>query len=218
MTYNFTAKQVEVNKERIFYLEGGIEKTSTPILFLHGWGVGIQPYQEVLNVLCNRYQVIAPELPGFGKSSGSVINWNYQDYAKFLIAFLHKININKVHLIGHSVGGGISATIAALMPNIVESLILVDSTGIPVEPVPLVMAQRVIEMTAQLPQIKFPQIVQVFQGFSYNLFWRTQNTIKVLLLSLEKDLKAILPEITSPCLIVWGKNDLTTPISAAQEL
>ncbi len=217
MTYQFIEKQVYVNELKISYLEGGIASTSEPILFLHGWGVGIEPYQEVINSLCKSYQVIAPYLPGFGKSSGSNLNWNYDNYANLIIDFLKTLNLKKVHLIGHSLGGGIAATLAASMPNIVESLILVDSTGIPVEPLPFVLVQRAIEMTAQAPQIKFPQIIQIFQGFFYNFFFKTEHTIQALLLSLEKDLKTLLPKIESPCLVLWGKNDLTTPLNAGQQ-
>ncbi len=62
------------------------------------------------------------------------------------------------------------SSLAAKMPDLVSNLILVDSTGIPVDPIPKVLVQRTIEMTPHTPQIKFPQIQQVFQGFAYNLF------------------------------------------------
>lgn len=216
MSYQFTEKQVYVNGYKICYLEGGIS-TSEPILFLHGWGVATAPYQEVINVLCQRYKVIAPDLPGFGKSDGKNLTWDYDKYANFIIAFLRELNIKKLHLIGHSLGGGVGVTLAATMPDLVSSLILVDSTGIPVDPIPKVLVQRGIEMTGQTPQIRYPQIQQVFQGFAYNLLFKTQNTIYVLLLTLTKDLKSLLPQIQSPCLIVWGAKDLTTPLSAGKE-
>jgi pimeloyl-ACP methyl ester carboxylesterase len=217
MNYQFTQKQVYVNEQKIFYLEGGVVTKYEKILFLHGWGVGIQPYQEVLNVLCKRYHVIAPELPGFNSSSGDILNWDYHDYANCILTFLKELNIEKIHFIGHSLGGGIAATVAAFMPQLVESLILVDSTGIPVEPIPLVFMQRAIEMTTQAPQMKFPQVIQIFQAFSYNIVFRTYNTLQILLMSLEKNLEPLLPKIESPCLLLWGKNDMTTPINAAQE-
>lgn len=83
MSYQFIEKQVYVNEHSICYLEGGVASNSEPILFLHGWAVGTKPYQENLNVLCQRSKVLAPELPGFGKSSGSKLNWNYNDYTNF---------------------------------------------------------------------------------------------------------------------------------------
>lgn len=217
MSYRFIEKQVYVNEYKICYLEGGTASNSEPILFIHGWGVSIEPYQELIDVLCQRYKVIAPALPGFGKSDGDKLNWNYDKYADFLVAFLQTLQIEKVHFIGHSLGGGIGITLAASMPDIISNLVLVDSTGIPVDSIPKVFFQRLIEMTAQTPQIKFPQIVQVFKGFSYNLFFHTQNTIHILLLTLKKDLKTLLPQIKSPCLLVWGAKDLTTPLIAGQE-
>ncbi len=217
MSYQFIEKQVDVDGyNNICYLEGGVS-TSEPILFLHGWGVATEPYQEVINVLCQRYKVIAPDLPGFGKSDGKKLNWDYEKYANLLIAFLQELKIKKIHLIGHSLGGGVGVTLAATMPNLVSSLILVDSTGIPVDPIPKVLVQRGIEMTGQTPQLRYPQIRQVFQGFAYNLVFNTRNTIYVLLLTLTKDLKSLLPQIQSPCLIIWGAKDLTTPLSAGQE-
>lgn len=187
MTNQLIEKQLSVNEHSIRYLEGGIASDSEPILFLHGWGVGVEPYQEILNILCQRYQVIAPELPGFGKTSHSNLNWDYNDYAMFLITFLNILSIKKVHIIGHSLGGGIAATIAASMPTFVQSIILVDSTGIPVEPLAKILFQRAIEMTAQTPQLKFPQIIQIFTAFTSNFLLQTQNTIQLLLLALKKD-------------------------------
>lgn len=218
MSYQLSKKQLLVNEHNIFYLEGGtLAASNVPILFIHGWGVSIEPYQEILNRLSYHHQVIAPVLPGFGKSSNSQSNWDYHDYAQVIKGFLDNLNISKVHLIGHSLGGGIAATLAAKMPTLVESLILVDSTGIPVEPIFNVFFKRFVEMSAQAPQIQFPQIVQIFQAFSYNLILRTQITFQALWLSLTQDLSQSLSQIISPCLIVWGANDLTTPINAGRK-
>ncbi len=216
MNYQFSERRVYVNGYKICYLEGGTQNSES-LLFLHGWGVATEPYQELINILCQRYKVIAPALQGFGKSDGENFDWNYDKYANLLLAFLQKLEIDKFHIVGHSLGGGVGITLAALVPAQVSSLILVDSTGIPVDPIPKVLFQRAIEMTAQAPQIKFPQIVQVFQGFFYNLFFKNKTTIQVLLLALKQDLKHLLPQIESPCLLVWGKNDMTTPLKAGQE-
>ena len=63
--------------------------------------------------------MIASELPGFGKTSHSNLNWDYNNYARFLITFLNILNIKKIHIIGHSLGGGIATTIADSMPTFV---------------------------------------------------------------------------------------------------
>lgn len=52
MSYQLSKKQLLVNEHNIFYLEGGtLAASNVPILFIHGWGVSIEPYQEILNRL-----------------------------------------------------------------------------------------------------------------------------------------------------------------------
>jgi len=64
--------------------------------------------------------------------------------------------------------------------------------------------------------MRFPQVGQRLQSLLYNFFFRTQNTIQTLFISLKEDIKPILSKIESPCLLVWGANDLTTPLLAGQ--
>jgi pimeloyl-ACP methyl ester carboxylesterase len=124
-----------------------------------------------------------------------------------------------VHLVGHSLGGGIAITLSALVPDRVKSLVLVDSTGIPSVSIPEIIPRRAIEMTAQLflPRLKL-KLVDIPQVFSSNLLFNTGNLIQALLLSLQVDLRHLLPRIKAPCLLLWSDKDLTTPLTAAQEM
>jgi len=126
-------KQVDLEECRISYWEGGLGTNSEPILFLPGWSVSIETYLESLNALSERYRLIAPDLPGFCKSTSPKSLQDYDDYANCIISFLKELNIEKVHLIGHSIGGAIAIKIAASMPSLVSSLIVVDMTGIPLD-------------------------------------------------------------------------------------
>ncbi|MER3588846.1 MAG: alpha/beta hydrolase, partial [Mastigocladus sp. ERB_26_1] len=56
---------------------------------------------------------------------------DYESYAKFLLSFLEVLNIKQVHVVGHSLGGGIAIVLSNLCPDKVKSLVLVDSTGLP---------------------------------------------------------------------------------------
>jgi len=111
--FQLVEKHINVDEHYIRYFEGGVVSSAKPILFIHGWAVGTEPYQEALNILCQHYQVIAPELPGFG-TSGSRSDWDYNKYAEFLIAFLDKLRMKKSHLIGYSLGGGIIELIVGI--------------------------------------------------------------------------------------------------------
>jgi pimeloyl-ACP methyl ester carboxylesterase len=211
-------KQVDLETCRISYWEGGLASTSNPIVFLPGWSVSVETYSDSLKALSQRYLVIAPDLPGFCKSTSPETLQDYDDYANCLIAFLEKLKLKKVHLIGHSIGGAIAATIAALKPSIVSSLILIDSTGIPLGSLPSVLLRRFPELPAQMGSMKFKAISKMWQSSFYNNLFNTRNVIQTALLSLEKDIRPILPKIESPSLILWGENDLFIPLKLGQEL
>lgn len=211
--------QVDLKDCSIFYTQGGSKSDSTPILFLHGWGISAEPYHEVLQLLAQQHSVLAPDLPSFARSSYPKLIPDYESYAKFLLSFLDALNLQQVHLVGHSLGGGIAITLSALVPNRVKSLILVDSTGVPCVSIPEVLPRRAIEMTAQfvLPRLKL-KLVDIPQVFSHNLLFNTGNVLQALLLSLHADLKHLLPKVQAPCLLLWSEKDLTTPLTAAQEM
>jgi pimeloyl-ACP methyl ester carboxylesterase len=201
----------------VSYLVGGPITAEPPILFVHGWGVSVEPYREMLSLLAQRYRVIAPYLPNLGTSTGPKSVWNYDDYTRFLIDFINTLNLEKVHLIGHSLGGGISAQLSATLPVMVKSLVLIDSTGIPSGTIPDVLPRRLVEMSAQMFQARFPQLQQIFQAFTYNCLFNLQNVAETLKMALEGDLRPLLPQIQAPCLLLWGGHDLTTPLNVAQE-
>jgi pimeloyl-ACP methyl ester carboxylesterase len=211
--------RVDLKNCSIFYTQVGSKLDLTPILFLHGWGISAEPYHEVLQLLAQQHSVVAPDLPSFARSSYSKLIPDYDSYAKFLLSFLDALNLQQVHLVGHSLGGGIAITLSALVPNRVKSLILVDSTGIPCVSIPEVVPRRAIEMTAQLllPRLKL-KLVDIPQVFSHNLLFNTGNVLQALLLSLHADLRHLLPNIQAPCLLLWSEKDLTTPLTVAQEM
>ncbi|MBD3329290.1 hypothetical protein GF357_02240 [Candidatus Dojkabacteria bacterium] len=71
------------NKEQTFETDNiQIKYTSMgkgkPLLFLHGGGVRALTYKKNLELLSQRYHVIAPDIPGFGKSSVPEELWNFE--------------------------------------------------------------------------------------------------------------------------------------------
>jgi pimeloyl-ACP methyl ester carboxylesterase len=212
-------RHVDLQDCSISYMQGGLKSASTPILFLHGWGISAEPYHEILQLVAQQHFVIAPDLPSFARSSYSKLIPDYETYAKFILSFLDALNLQQVHLVGHSLGGGIAITLSTLAPDRVKSLVLVDSTGNPSVSILEVIPRRAFEMTAQflLPRLKL-KLVDIPQVFSYNLLFNTGNVIQALLISLQVDLRHLLPKIKAPSLLLWSEQDLTTPLDAAQEM
>lgn len=211
--------QIDFKDFSIFYQQGGVEAGSTPIVFLHGWGISSEPYKEALSLLAEQHAIIAPDLPSFARSTYSELLPDYDSYAKFILTFLDALNLQQVHLVGHSLGGGIAITLSTLAPERIKSLILLDSTGNPSVSLLEVIPRRAIEMTAQLflPRLNL-KLIDIPRVFTHNLLFNTGNVIQALLLSLQVDLKHLLPGIKAPCLLIWSKEDLTTPLDAAQEM
>lgn len=218
MVNQLREKHIDVNNFTIYYQEGGVVSNSAPILFLPGWGVSVETYRESLEALSQRYHVIAPDLPGFCKSTSPTFLKNYQDYANCIVSFVNRLNIQKVHLVGHSIGGAIAIAMAASMPSLVSSLAVVDSTGIPLGSLPEVLLRRSIELPAQLGSIKIGALIKMWQSSTYNWFFRPQNVFQTALISLNEDLRPLLSKIESPCLVMWGEKDCFIPLKLGQEL
>lgn len=218
MSYQFREKQVFLSGFNIPYLEGGIASTSAPLVFLHGWGVGVEPYQESLNLLAQGYRVIVPRLLEFEKLIFNDADFTYQKYAQFIAAFLETLNIKKAHIVGHSIGGGIGIALAASRPDIVRSLLIADSTGFPLGTVPEIVLRRVIEMPAQALEKPFSyQHFLIPQAFFSNCLVRNRSVINLGKMGIEQDLRPILPKIEVPSLVVWGENDRLTPLKSGKE-
>lgn len=204
---------------QLSYWQGGLDRPGTPILFLHGWGISTEPYQTVLNRLAQHHPVFAPDLPSFGNSTYPKRLPDYDSYAQFLLAFLNALQLQQVHLMGHSFGGGLSITLAALAPERVKSLVLIGSTGVPQVSLLEIVPRRAIEMVAQLflPELHL-KLIDIPAVFTHNLLFNTGNVIQALLLSLQVDLSHLLPHLQAPALLIWSNKDLTTPVDAARTM
>lgn len=165
------------------------------------------------------HPVFAPDLPSFARSSYDKLIPDYKSYAAFLVEFLDALDLEQVHIVGHSFGGGIAITIAALFPERVKSLSLLGSTGIPTVSIPEIISRRAAEMTAQLflPKLEL-KLTTIPKVFTHNLLFNTANLLQALLLSLYGDLKHLLPSVQAPSLLLWSEKDLTKPLSIAQEM
>lgn len=201
------------------YLVSGTASDSVPLLFLHGWGIAAKPYREIIELLSQHHQVIVPDLPGFADSREFGVIESYDRYAKLLLEFLAALKIERAHVIGHSLGGGIAITIATLVPQTIATLTLVGSTGIPKVGLLEIPLRRAVEMTLQLSPTKlYLQFLEIPQVFVPNLVFNSLNVITALFLALKKDLRSQIAQIQAPCLLLWSSKDLTTPLSAAEEM
>ena len=82
-----------------------------PLLFLHGGG-GAPRWLPFMTSLAERFDVIVPEHPGFGKSETPEWLDTIGDLAFFYLDFIKQLGLERVHLVGSSMGGWIAAELA----------------------------------------------------------------------------------------------------------
>jgi len=114
----------DINGARIFYQVAG---HGTPLLLIHGFPLSGQLYQSQLAGLSNRFQVITPDLRGFGKSQAPDANASIVTYAQDMLALLDRLGIQTAIIGGHSMGGQITLEMYKEQPQRFAGMLLIDT-------------------------------------------------------------------------------------------
>src|SRR5579862_435310 len=131
-------EMVTVAGAGIRLFRGGPRKVGAPpLVFLHGAG-GHTGWMGFLDELSARFQVFAPEHPGFGQSDDPPWLDEIADLAYFHLDVLKALGLNRVHLMGTSLGGWVAAEMAVRSTARLASLTLIGAVGITAdgEPIP----------------------------------------------------------------------------------
>lgn len=117
-----------VDDHTIAWLERG---SGTPTLLLHGFTGMKENWLQLAPHLAARRRLIAPDLPGWGDSTRLVdADYGYAAQADRVARFIETLAIGPVDVVGHSMGGGIAAVLAARHPALVRRVVLMDAGGV----------------------------------------------------------------------------------------
>ena len=119
---------VAVDGARVSYVELG--SGDPPVLFVHGLGAQWRVWALTLPVIEARRRTIAVDLPGFGASEVGAAPVSIRGYAELLKRLCAVLDLDRVVVVGNSMGGFIAAELALIAPGLVERLVLVDAAGI----------------------------------------------------------------------------------------
>lgn len=198
------------------------------VVLLHGWGCDWQIWSPVITTLSEDFQLLIPDLPAFGQSDEPATTWNSRDYATWLADFIAQTSDDQpVAVVGHSFGGKIAALAAAdqtsTQPAIsnLTQLVLVDASGLP-DPVSIPRQLQKTALGLIPPAIKNA----IPYRLKLQLLAKTGNSTDFALSSpaqrrvfqeiYQENIGAQLKNITIPTLLLWGKNDLDTPLHQGQ--
>jgi len=125
---NVTAK---VNNTTIAYNQYG--KGDTTLLFVHGWCINKEYWNDQSKYFSDKYKVVTVDLPGFGRSDKNRTEWTFEKYTEDINEFIKAEKLNNVILIGHSMSGDILLLMDTNYPESVIGIVGIDNLKRPGE-------------------------------------------------------------------------------------
>jgi pimeloyl-ACP methyl ester carboxylesterase len=182
------------NGTRVFYHRLG---EGEPVVLLHGIAHSSQAWQPVLPALAERYEVVAIDMPGCGRSDKPDTDYSLGAQATAVRYILDALKLDFVTVVGHSLGGGIAMTLAYQYPERVGRLGLVSSAGLGRDLHPLfriatlpIAPERVMRVLFN-PMMRYPRnaVGAAFSGLTGDAFFhqpkKHRREFEELLLGLE---------------------------------
>ncbi|MGZ5388496.1 MAG: alpha/beta fold hydrolase [Aeromicrobium sp.] len=214
------------------------------LLLLHGLGCDSSTWSTVIPTLAEHYTVIAPDLLGHGESDKPNADYSLGGYANGMRDLLTILRIDKVTVVGHSLGGGIAMQFAYQYPERTERVCLISTGGLGPEVTPLIRFLTVPgsgallgAVTARplrpvvsgglraLSRIGLPltrdlgEVSEIYQNLSDPGMRRAVQRVTSHVLNWRGQYvtmtdRAYLARLM-PMLVLWGRQDVVIPVSHA---
>jgi pyruvate dehydrogenase E2 component (dihydrolipoamide acetyltransferase) len=219
----------EVDGLRIRYAWRGASE-GTPVLFIHGFGGDLDNWLFNIDALGEDLPVIALDLPGHGQSTVKLPGASIAALADFVARFLDVIDVERVHAVGHSMGGAIASQLALAHPRRVASLALIASAGLGAEidtgyTDGFAKAASRRDLKPVLERLFHDPTLVSRQMIDDVLKYKRLDGVEALLLELNAGLFAggrqaeqpglELESTGKPVLVVWGQEDRIVPAGHA---
>ncbi len=210
---------VEVDGCKVHLRRGG---KGEPLLFLHG-ASGAPVVMPFMEKLAQRFDVLVPEHPGYGKSDEPEWLENIHDVAYFYLDFLKQLNLRNVTIVGSSMGGWMAMEIAVRDTSRLKSLVLVSPAGIaapgarPADiflmPPEVLVRNLFVDQKLAEARLAAPEDVDVAlknRHTTARLAWEPRLH--------DPFLPKWLHRIDVPVKIIWGREDRILPVGISKEL
>lgn len=208
--------------QRLHWYESG---TGSPIVLLHGGGGTGRAFLAQLTHLSDHgFRVLAPDMPGFGKSDEFVGVKSVPDIGPVLFLWLDRLHIDHCIVGGNSMGGRVALSMASHHPDRVQALIILDSVGVDVPSVAVVNP-------LSLPQSGYTAgLVYDTNRYKSRTPYRTLDDARELnrgrttfakymeggVIRSDPDLD--LTQLNMPTLLIWGRHDRIVPLAYGKAL
>jgi len=193
------------------------------LFILPGWKERSISFSKLSSLLkAKNIKVKIINFPFFYGKEGHISPLRLQDFAEFVLREIKK-GERKVSIFGHSFGGRVAIKIASHHPEKVDKLILCDAAGIKrrsLKKITFWFLAKIGGAIFSLPL--FRRRSSEARDFLYKLarerdYLKTKGALKETFRNIiGEDLTPLLPKIKAKTLIIWGKNDKTTPLKDGQ--
>jgi len=123
-------QHMRVDGHRLVWLQGG-NRDGEPVVLLHGFGASKENWLPLLPFLAKRYQVFVLDLPGWGESQFHAdARYGMDEQVSRVATWLAAAVSGPAHVVGSSMGGGVSGLLAGRYPHLVRSLTLMNAAGV----------------------------------------------------------------------------------------
>jgi pimeloyl-ACP methyl ester carboxylesterase len=234
------ARDVAARGARIRFIEAG---SGPPLILVHDYLASHVAWDDVLPRLAENFRVIAPDLPGFGESekpSPSRYRYDFEGFSESLVDLVAALELGRVSLCGHAMGGAVALTMAASYAHVVQKLVLVNPLVYPpkyVDPLfrlagvpvlgPLLFKQlygRALFRDRFLGQAYSPadgpalrRVDRLFELFDAPAAREAAYATMRTMLD-TRPLTASVPRVTAPTLVTWGRGNRVAPVEQGRRL
>ena len=215
-----TASELEVRGTPVQLLRKG---EGAPLLFLHGAGGGGR-WLAFQAALAQRFDVVAPTHPGHAGSPAADWIEDISDLAFHYLDLLDTLGLDRVHLVGASLGGWIAAEIAVMASHRLASLVLIDPVGIKVDGwiYPFIFGMELPEVVATIfhrPEMALALAPKDQSVDTLVELYRQSAALARVAWNpylYDPRLKRRLARIAVPTLLAWGEHDRLAPLACAE--
>ncbi len=207
-----------------------------PVVLVHGFNLDLNTWTRNLDALAERFTVYALDLWGSGFSTREPIEYGYALFVEQILAFMDHLEIERAHLVGHSMGGGTAIVFGVQHRSRVNSLVLVDPVGVarrlplrgrlfmlPVIPeflmslnTDLIRRKNLLDYwvhDADLLTDEYFEILSRHQKIEGSTGAMLGILRKDFFNTLDREIHA-LAGLEIPTLIVWGRHDRSVPLES----